>query len=362
MHLLFVMTIVAVSITSYICSPSPENPKELYIAVCELVFFAVGVAGLGCCAVVYNERAENGLSQLRLELDGCNRKIDRQARESNKRDLEVTSLACELNDCRASLGAFKLGYTQKHKRHNVGLEECCKQLDSTRNLVDLLYECAIHPGSGQLSRLTSNAVASNDKAFIEKSFNGFFGEKVLPWPFHVCEIAAAKGHLEMLKCLRANGCPWDYQTLYGAVRSRCKEVVEWVLKNLTTEERTEWSTQFNVYAAKIADNLHMLQVLYEPPQGLEVCPLGMISEHCWQISDENFQYLLSKTGTTTLTEQQFIQLMHGTSEDSFVKYLPHFSGRVAGGLTTRMLGQFWPTSKKVAWLLDPTKPGGACPS
>ena len=43
--------------------------------------------------------------------------------------------------------------------------------------------------------------------------------------------AAAKGQLEVLKWLRANGCPWDEQTCASAAQAGHLEVLQWARAN-----------------------------------------------------------------------------------------------------------------------------------
>jgi hypothetical protein len=43
--------------------------------------------------------------------------------------------------------------------------------------------------------------------------------------------AAINGHLEILQYLRQNECPWDENTLEGAVREKHWEVAVWAAEN-----------------------------------------------------------------------------------------------------------------------------------
>ena len=49
-----------------------------------------------------------------------------------------------------------------------------------------------------------------------------------------CARAAEGGHLEVLKWLRANGCPWDYCTIRSAYKHH--EVQDWARRNGCPEE------------------------------------------------------------------------------------------------------------------------------
>jgi hypothetical protein len=48
---------------------------------------------------------------------------------------------------------------------------------------------------------------------------------------YLCEAAARSGKLEVLKWLRAGGCPWDTYTCCGAARSGHLEVLQWARAN-----------------------------------------------------------------------------------------------------------------------------------
>ena len=43
-----------------------------------------------------------------------------------------------------------------------------------------------------------------------------------------CQFAAEGGHLEVLKWLRAEGCPWDEWACAWALRGGHLEVLEWL--------------------------------------------------------------------------------------------------------------------------------------
>ena len=48
-----------------------------------------------------------------------------------------------------------------------------------------------------------------------------------PWDEHTCTIAAHRGHLEVLQWARQNGCPWNENTCSGAARGGHLEVLQW---------------------------------------------------------------------------------------------------------------------------------------
>ena len=48
-----------------------------------------------------------------------------------------------------------------------------------------------------------------------------------PWDYHSCSYAAQGGHLEILQWLRAQGCPWDYNTCSDAAWEGHLEILQW---------------------------------------------------------------------------------------------------------------------------------------
>ena len=51
-----------------------------------------------------------------------------------------------------------------------------------------------------------------------------------PWYKEVCYYAAREGHLEVLRWARSQGCPWDGQALLAAAKGGHLEVLQWMLK------------------------------------------------------------------------------------------------------------------------------------
>ena len=47
----------------------------------------------------------------------------------------------------------------------------------------------------------------------------------------VCRWSAERGHLEVLKWARANGCPWNEVTCSFAAKERHLEVLQWAVAN-----------------------------------------------------------------------------------------------------------------------------------
>ena len=52
-----------------------------------------------------------------------------------------------------------------------------------------------------------------------------------PWDWQTCRAAANGGHLEMIQWARANGCPWDWQTCRAAAKGGHLEVLQWLRAN-----------------------------------------------------------------------------------------------------------------------------------
>ena len=66
-------------------------------------------------------------------------------------------------------------------------------------------------------------------------------------------LAAKRGKIESLTCLRANGCPWDARTCSGAVRGGHLEVLQWAHQN-----GCPWDERTCAYAAE-EGHLEVLQ-------------------------------------------------------------------------------------------------------
>jgi hypothetical protein len=51
------------------------------------------------------------------------------------------------------------------------------------------------------------------------------------WDSTAVELAAARGHLEVVQWLRSHGCPWDRLTCREAAYAEHWDVVHWCRKN-----------------------------------------------------------------------------------------------------------------------------------
>jgi hypothetical protein len=72
-----------------------------------------------------------------------------------------------------------------------------------------------------------------------------------PWSQRTCDAAAKGGHLEVLQWARQNGCPWDEYTCAFAAQGGHLEVLQWARENgcpwdLWTCEWAAWKGQLEV--------------------------------------------------------------------------------------------------------------------
>ena len=75
-------------------------------------------------------------------------------------------------------------------------------------------------------------------------------ENNLVWSIHTCSIAAASGHLSALKYLHENGCPWDGYTCYDAAYNKHWDCLQYAVDN----KCPEWEK----YAEKHAKHLRSM--------------------------------------------------------------------------------------------------------
>ena len=91
----------------------------------------------------------------------------------------------------------------------------------------------------------------------------------------LCEAAARGGHLEELKVMRANGCPWDECTCRGAAEGGHLEVLQWARANgCPWDERTcRWAAE--------GGHLEVLQWAHANgcPWGSETCVFAAMGGH-----------------------------------------------------------------------------------
>ena len=70
---------------------------------------------------------------------------------------------------------------------------------------------------------------------------------------YLCVAAARSGHLEELKVLRADGCPWDWRTCFRAAYGGRLEVLQWARTN-----GCPWNERTCAFAA-LGGHLELLQ-------------------------------------------------------------------------------------------------------
>ena len=92
-----------------------------------------------------------------------------------------------------------------------------------------------------------------------------------PWNKRTCAYAALGGNLEVLKWARQNGCPWDNLTCENAARGGHLEVLKWARQN-----GCPWDEFTSFYAEK-EGNLEVLKWARE-----NGCPcIGLICTYLW---------------------------------------------------------------------------------
>ena len=63
-----------------------------------------------------------------------------------------------------------------------------------------------------------------------------------PWNEYTCSWAARRGHLEVLQWAHQNGCPWDETTCYQAAFGGQLEVLQWARRNGCPWNEQTWSS------------------------------------------------------------------------------------------------------------------------
>ena len=112
----------------------------------------------------------------------------------------------------------------------------------------------LRPRSREITSLADAAVEGGVEA-LEWLIQLFDGKR-LKWRDDgagLCRLAAWRGRLESLTCLRANGCPWDVRTCMYAARGGHLEVLQWARQN-----RCPWDRWTCMYAAR-GGHLEVLQ-------------------------------------------------------------------------------------------------------
>jgi len=98
--------------------------------------------------------------------------------------------------------------------------------------LDLLYNpmfepCGEDASHGSLRDLCNVAAANGHLAIIR-----WARERNYPWYESTCHAAAKHDHVSVLAWLRANGCPWNEAECHGtSVMMACNNVVNWIINN-----------------------------------------------------------------------------------------------------------------------------------
>ena len=82
---------------------------------------------------------------------------------------------------------------------------------------------------GRLSRRELLCLAAARGGHLEKLKE--LRENDCPWNGWTCAYAAEGGHLEVLQWTRANGCPWDFYTCCMSAQEGHLEVLQWARAN-----------------------------------------------------------------------------------------------------------------------------------
>jgi hypothetical protein len=79
----------------------------------------------------------------------------------------------------------------------------------------------------------------------------YLHENGCPWISDTCRYAALNGHLSTLKYLHENGCPWDSVTCYYAAKRKHWDCFQYLVDN----KCPEWETYAEIYAEEYAEHL-----------------------------------------------------------------------------------------------------------
>ena len=75
----------------------------------------------------------------------------------------------------------------------------------------------------------------------------YLNENGCPWDIHACTSAAMKGHLPVLQYLHENGCPWNYDTCFYAADKKHWDCLQYAVDN----KAPQWEYCAKKYAAHL---------------------------------------------------------------------------------------------------------------
>lgn len=131
--------------------------------------------------------------------------------------LEIIKWAVEAG-CKPSADGTIM-YMQAARKGHVEVIKWLREWVSTKSLWGQRYPdlCSCAASRGQIAML----------AFLRTPYKG----KVTPWSADACAGAAANGHLDTLKYLRDNNCPWDKRVMIWAEQLKDTTVHKYALDN-----------------------------------------------------------------------------------------------------------------------------------
>jgi len=121
--------------------------------------------------------------------------------------------------CKPSLEAYTM-YRLAARNGHIDVIKWLREWVTTK---DLWAE----RGDGTLCKEAASRGQIEVLAFLRTPYKG----KVSPWSAEACAAAAANGHLDTLKYLRDNNCPWDQRVGIWAAQKKDKKMAKYAQDN-----------------------------------------------------------------------------------------------------------------------------------